>query len=76
MGVPRSRLRMPTWISCGPSAISRSKPAAKLSSVSPGRPGNQVRVDMHARLLAQEAEVILQPLIILAALDQLRRPPR
>ena len=38
IGVPRKRLSMPTWISCGRRANSRSKPAAKLSIVSPGRP--------------------------------------
>ena len=73
MGVPRSRLRMPTWISCGPSAISRSKPAAKLSSALARQPGDQVRVDVHARLAPQEAEVVLQPLIVLAAVDQRSR---
>ena len=38
IGVPRSRLRMPTWISCGRSATSRSNPRPKLSRSSPGRP--------------------------------------
>ncbi len=38
MGVPRRRFKMPSWISCGPIASRRSKPSAKLCSVSPGRP--------------------------------------
>ena len=38
IGVPRRRLRMPNWISCGSSATSWSKPRAKLAMSSPGRP--------------------------------------
>ena len=33
-----SRLSTPSWISCGPSASRRSKPAPKLARSSPGRP--------------------------------------
>ena len=38
IGAPRSRFSSPTWISCGFSATSRSKPAANDARSSPGRP--------------------------------------
>ena len=72
IGVPRSRLRMPTWISCGPSAISRSKPAAKLSRLSPGRPAIRSAWICTPVWPRRKRRFVFQPLVILAALDQLR----
>ena len=67
---------MPTWISCGPKRNQPVETRGKALQALTRQAGNQVGVDMHAGLAAQEAEVVFQPLVILAALNQRRRPPR
>ena len=45
------------------------KPCRESLHVSPGRPGDQIGVDMHACLPAKETEIIFQPSVVLPAAD-------
>ncbi len=50
--------------------MSRSKPAPKLSSVSPGRPTIKISVDVDAGFAAQEIKIVREAFVILPPADE------